>query len=1302
MAAAPASSGDGVAPTAFARWAIVAAPRVQKSGLADLLTVKLAEEPGLTLVERDQIAAGTKELALDQALGAEAAGQRLKLGKLLKADALLFLADAELAAEPRDTSQASGQRGPAETSDQPGAPQADGPRSGRGKAADAGPVARGRFTRVVISESTLGARLRTDFLLHDPGKAEVAAEQIVSLVRDTRSRFPQGVQRIIGVPSFVNRDLTHEYDYLQDQLAYVLQNGLAAWPGQAVLEVEEARAIQRELDIAGNKLAQRIVPCFIEGEYRTTPATSAATQPAVTPASAPTANMPVFVAHRPAAIDLTLVVKDATGVRETVQQHDDLLEALAAWLQREASQRLLPVLGTAGAASQPRIPGATGMPATQPSLTDAQQLALLASRAETFARLGDYEHSTALREACLLIWPDAAVQHRALATEYIRLLRPDWVTRQDAQTRERWLRLGCERWRLALQHLHCAVRARCIVREQFTDCSYEFVQAMRDFAAWGADRQNAALIRKIDPGLPQQLAADFASVEAQRRAFVLATYPLVASLPYRNGSVPAEALGDVAVYTLADYAPYGYAHTHGLMYGQLDSIWTPFPQSNDDLVYLLRVFDTIAREHTSFYLNVPKRILFHASEHTRPGAFSEAEFRSFAQTLARSKFLPSRFVGEASQPVYDFVNHSPRDAAAASALLAALQALENDLYSLLPVTSRAPGYDLNMEPLYERLRELANVDQPSAASERQADLLRETGPAKTLHLATTRFRFEWRNRERRPVAPLHLGADERVFRCHAGLDVFWNGRHVALHRAPRILEPVLKSESGDFVDVGWDGRFVWVAERNTGVHLLDPDTGDALALYTATDGLPPADCTMRLHGVRPGEALVVGCFGKERRAWCAMLQWREGQTAVNVFHQAARTLTPDDPQLVVMSDPSVAFTPVRIVEYRPPNRPGKRLFVVFRDDEFRPGELRLHNLVIDPDTLDVQVLPHRYPVLFGDYLAYLKGGDGLFNNVAGRKEPLIHLAALGRRCANGAPWELVPSAPFSYSRVVIPYGGYVYVYTVGNALFHRFDFQTETTVKVAESTDGNPESMANYRASMLLGVIALRDSEFYQLRVEDPDARPGTLSGRHELIARDSQSGQPLVGATVEFDAGGSYSTDKSDSRGQCAIDLGADAPAWLSAYAWKEGYGARELVLHNDAAARESDGRHVIALEPLTTVGGVIRTSTGQPLPGAQVFLVDGRLTAPAELVPTSEDSAYAISGLRPYDYVAYTDAEGRWRENLFRMVFDDLRLRVVYPSVPKGESEYRKLDAEQLRDLRAGKLTITVRVPSAPGRGG
>ena len=86
------STGNAAEP--FRRWAIIASPEVQSSGVADLLTLKLSED-GVELVERDQLAAATRELELSQLQQPAAASERLKLGKILGADALVLLSSVE-------------------------------------------------------------------------------------------------------------------------------------------------------------------------------------------------------------------------------------------------------------------------------------------------------------------------------------------------------------------------------------------------------------------------------------------------------------------------------------------------------------------------------------------------------------------------------------------------------------------------------------------------------------------------------------------------------------------------------------------------------------------------------------------------------------------------------------------------------------------------------------------------------------------------------------------------------------------------------------------------------------------------------------------------------------------------------------------------------------------------------------------------------------------------------------------------------------------------------------------------------
>ncbi len=140
--------------SAYNRWAIVASPDVQKSGLADLLTVKLSAIDGIELVERERLDAAMKELELATMFGAKGAAKRLKLGRMLKADALVLLAREE---HGEKTS-----------------------------------------VRLVVSDCLYGARLHVEYFLEDSSGPEQLAVQCADRVRRVRKRFAGGVRRIIA------------------------------------------------------------------------------------------------------------------------------------------------------------------------------------------------------------------------------------------------------------------------------------------------------------------------------------------------------------------------------------------------------------------------------------------------------------------------------------------------------------------------------------------------------------------------------------------------------------------------------------------------------------------------------------------------------------------------------------------------------------------------------------------------------------------------------------------------------------------------------------------------------------------------------------------------------------------------------------------------------------------------------------------------------------------------------------------------------------------------------------------------
>jgi len=188
----------------LARWAIIATDELLEEGLSDLLTAALSDNVGVELVERDQIELATKELELAAYLGSQASSERLKLGRILKADALVLLSKVEFNDK--------------------------------------------EFLRVIVSDCHYGARLRAEHLPCDTEDPAALSLQCETVVRETRQHYAKGVRHLIAVTPFLSKNFTHDYDHLQAGYKGLVENALSVYPGVAVLEIDEARAIpQRTL-----------------------------------------------------------------------------------------------------------------------------------------------------------------------------------------------------------------------------------------------------------------------------------------------------------------------------------------------------------------------------------------------------------------------------------------------------------------------------------------------------------------------------------------------------------------------------------------------------------------------------------------------------------------------------------------------------------------------------------------------------------------------------------------------------------------------------------------------------------------------------------------------------------------------------------------------------------------------------------------------------------------------------------------------------------------------------------------------
>jgi hypothetical protein len=116
--------------------------------------------------------------------------------------------------------------------------------------------------------------------------------------------------------------------------------------------------------------------------------------------------------------------------------------------------------------------------------------------------------------------------------------------------------------------------------------------------------------------------------------------------------------------------------------------------------------------------------------------------------------------------------------------------------------------------------------------------------------------------------------------------------------------------------------------------------------------------------------------------------------------------------------------------------------------------------------------------------------------------------------------------------------------------------------------------------------------------------------------------------------------------------------------YAWKEGYAGSELILRHGGAAASVVGMHEIRLEPLVEIGGVIRTEAGQPVADACVFLWANR----------RRDSTEPVM----FDYLTYTDEDGRWRASVCPHDVEGYEACVVR-SVPSEQRQDCRLFSEK-----------------------
>lgn len=327
----------------------------------------------------------------------------------------------------------------------------------------------GAGVRVIVCDSATGARLAQLHVKDDEAAPELLAREVL----DALARFPGGVRSVVGVPDLISRDLQLDHADLQGSLAEMLRDSLARHRGLAVLEVDEAKSIAVEGERAGAGDVRRVVPVYVEGEYRTDPLADGGPR------------VSIVVTLRTAGRELAKIESGAVPLGDAGR-----------FMLEDVQRKLLDVLDA---------------PAADP-FDAARELERLVARADRFAEIGEFDRSAALREAALLLNSAADRQRVRLVRDYARWNREPVEAWPAGRSRTPddpfWAGVvarGRENWRRSLRHVEHLVRNK---RVDLKEGSELFREAVDSISGLGSpalfaeeERLKKEFVREVGPRL---------------------------------------------------------------------------------------------------------------------------------------------------------------------------------------------------------------------------------------------------------------------------------------------------------------------------------------------------------------------------------------------------------------------------------------------------------------------------------------------------------------------------------------------------------------------------------------------------------------------------------------------------------------------------------------------------------------------------------------------------------------------------------------------------------------------------------
>ena len=806
--------------------------------VVDQLTALLSSDPQIRLIEREAIARVLREQELS-AQGLTAGGRAI-LGQLVGAEVLVLI--------------------------------------GRN------PIAGTNAVRILVCDALTGTRMgQIQAVIAAAGLGSVAAE-----LRSVLGRFPQGVQSVVALSDLISRDLRFEHAGLQTGLAELLRVALTREPGLALVELEEAKAIAGEHALTGGAV-QRIVPLFVEGEFRTEALAAGGPKISIT-------------------VTLRMVQREALKVESGQIPLNDAGKFVLGPAQAS-------VLGFL------KRPGAAGFDA-------GQEFARLLQRADQFAAIGDFDRAAAVREAALLLQPQANEQRIRLVRDYSaanHFLVDAWPKGAQRNSQDPfWSQVFSHRretWRRCLYHVEYLIRNQCVDIQLGTTLFDGAIHAIT--------------------GIRGTEAARLQEEESLKKKFLRQVAPLLLKLPGKNGQAASRNARSTAAYRVYDYTfmrmDGNYLAADDLILAG-DLLCELLPENTPlamKMVYVLGsgtgTFGNSSRDVTpEVWLNFVQRLI----NSPRPLVNAYGRYARLCDQRIRLKQHTEAMLTEAKNL-----------AAAAQAPPLAELDVSGELHRI--ASDNVVWIEMALRPKKTSSPVSTPVHEKGPIVQPDGSLLCDQVRLKPIELALSR------KSKSQPASGVRSG--ERMVKCDGflpawpGVDVVYSLDSVGLVRNGFQGEEVFVDEKRNIGSVVFDGQYLWISTGyDRGVYAIDRD-GRTVARVGLAEGLPEAYVNMPLWPLQPGRVMASGSINQSRRGWLATIELRDGKLRVNVFHEAIKVRAADPENAKQLNlDPTVSFMPEWITEHR--DQTGKRWVFVGRDHNPQP-------LVVDVDSLAVSVYP---------------------------------------------------------------------------------------------------------------------------------------------------------------------------------------------------------------------------------------------------------------------------------------------------------------------------------------------------------